>query len=53
MQYALLPNKTESTYTRLFENLKRLKPGLQPTSVLVDFERAAINAVRGKFPEAI
>ncbi|KAK9709138.1 MULE transposase domain [Popillia japonica] len=48
--YALLPNKTE--YNRLFSALKNLQPGLQPTSVLVDFEKAAMNASQTQFPNA-
>ena len=42
--YALLPDKTEITYERFFNAVKRLCPAVQPHSVLTDFETAAINA---------
>ena len=48
--YALLPNKAENTYNRMFTELKRLQPNLNPTLVVTDFERAAINALATAFP---
>lgn len=48
--FALLPNKTEETYSRLFAQLKILEPQLAPTSIMTDFEQAAINAMRVQFP---
>ncbi|KAK9731441.1 hypothetical protein QE152_g13671 [Popillia japonica] len=43
--FALLPNKTQETYTRVFvfQQLKVLNPGLRPLTIM-DFERAAMNA---------
>lgn len=41
--FALLPNKTEGTYTRLFRELFNHVNG--PDDMLVDFERSAINAL--------
>lgn len=41
--YALLPNKTTETYTCLFRELKALRPGLAPKTVLMDFELAVMN----------
>jgi hypothetical protein len=48
--YALLPNKNEDTYRRLFMALNGLREGLAPRSILVDFEMAAINAARALYP---
>ena len=42
--YVLLPNKTQITYCRLFEEIKVLQPQVHPTTITTDFERAAINA---------
>lgn len=50
--YALLPNKTQETYERLFEALKQLEPRLQPTTVMIDFEIAAKQAIASVFPQA-
>jgi len=47
--YALLPNKTNETYERLFKILIDLKPGLKPTSIAC--EQAAIKAIKNNFPE--
>jgi hypothetical protein len=53
--FALLPNKTEQTYTRLFTMLKGalLKNNLflTPQLVLMDFETAARNALKAVFPQ--
>ena len=48
--YFLLPNKTAETYTRMLEILKMLHPGLNPSTILLDFELAAINAFKNEFP---
>ena len=44
--YALLPNKPEATYTRFFRELFNRINNQNPTDVLVDFERGAINAIQ-------
>lgn len=49
--YALLPNKKSSTYVRLFDILKRYKPGLRPETVICDFERASHTALKKSFGE--
>lgn len=49
--YALLPNKTEETYTRLFRILKQ-KLGIQIKSFKCDYELAQINAIQSIFPES-
>ena len=43
--YALLPNKTEETYTILFREVEQHVAN-SPTDILTDFERAASNSVR-------
>ena len=48
--YALLPNKEGRTYRRLFEAIKELWPYLNPSSISIDFEQAAIGAIRAVFP---
>ncbi len=48
--FALLPNKTQNTYRRLFQALKQLEPALNPTTVMTDFELAAQNAFEEEFP---
>ena len=43
--YALLQNKT-ATYQRMMDHVRFLADGVVPNSISVDYERAAINAVR-------
>ena len=42
--FVLLPNKTEATYTRMWEQVKLLFPQAEPAEMLMDFELAAINS---------
>ena len=42
--YALLPRKEEATYEHLFREIKSLAPQAAPSSIMLDFEKAAINA---------
>jgi len=48
--FALLPNKTEETYVRLFEIILNLKLELKPTTFMLDFEVSTINAIKKVFP---
>jgi len=53
--FALLPNKTEQTYTRFFTLLRdairgRIQTVLTPEIVMLDFEMAVRNAVKAAFP---
>ncbi|RNA24307.1 hypothetical protein BpHYR1_014380 [Brachionus plicatilis] len=48
--YALLPNKTQKSYERLFEYLKSLIE-IEPQTVGLDFEQAIINSVENTFEE--
>lgn len=49
--YILLPDKKEITYRRMFQALKTLSIGLSPKTIMVDFEKAAMNAINYEFPE--
>lgn len=51
--YGLLHNKNQETYTRLLQEVTRLIPGAHPRKILVDFERAAMNAFAGAYPKAV
>lgn len=51
--YCLLTNKTGDTYRRLLSELKRLIPLAAPKKILVDFERATINAFADAYPSAV
>ena len=42
--YALLPNKMQSTYIRMWEIIRQACPNSQPHYLFVDFEQAAINS---------
>ena len=51
--YALLPNKEEMTYDRVFRKILEIEPALNPMSIMVDFEKAAINALENNFISVI
>ena len=51
MVYALLPNKTEVSYV-LFFNLLTGYIRVPPRSIMTDFEKAALNALRKSFKDA-
>ena len=42
--WALLPDKREATYLRLFTAIQNLRPHCRPEKVMSDFELAATNA---------
>ena len=48
--YALLQNKSQDTYNRLFTTLNRIKP-LSTELWITDFEKAAINEIEFIFPD--
>ena len=48
--YALLPDKSEETYDRLFSQIKQIFPNLRPTSVSVDYEKAILNSLKKALP---
>lgn len=47
--YALLQRKDEDTYTRLFDEVVKIAPNWLPTSTMMDFEQASINALKKKY----
>ena len=47
--YTLLTNKRETTYDKLFKKLIEIQPGLNPSYIMVDFEKAAINTLEENF----
>lgn len=51
--YALLPDKKEETYKRFFRAVKSSNPNVNPNSVMMDYEKAAMNAVKCEFPNVI
>ena len=50
--YILLQRKNTEAYTRMYETIKLLVPDLNPQKILVDFEKANMNAALLAFPEA-
>jgi len=50
--YALLPNKSMSTYKHLLSKIKDLVPEMNPRSILTDFEKAMIASFNIIFPNA-
>ena len=51
--YALLCSKSETTYDRMFSSLLEMEPALNPTSIMVDFEKASINSLESHFAATI
>ena len=47
---ALLPNKIRETYVRIFRHVLETIPEWNPRNVTVDFESAAISALKDVFP---
>ncbi|CAF1040298.1 unnamed protein product [Didymodactylos carnosus] len=47
--FALLPDKYQRTYQRIINELVHICPLWNPKSIMVDFEKAAINAFQGSF----
>ena len=50
--FCIARNKNEATYDKILTSLKEIDPTLNPESVMIDFERAAINAIARNFPTA-
>ena len=51
--YALLPNKQEKIYDKLFDMLNLLKTGSNLRSVSCDFELSVINTIKKKYPDVL
>ena len=45
--------ENEDTYNRLFREVRNvvIRQGNEPTDILIDFERAAVNAVTNQMPQ--
>lgn len=50
--YVLCANKQQKTYNKILKILKQKQPNLKPSHIVVDFERAAINAASNNFNKA-
>ena len=50
--FVLLPNKTEATYTRMWQQVQLLCPQADLAEMLMDFELAAINSFQHTWPAA-
>ena len=48
-----MTNKSEIAYKKLFSKLVELEPDLNPTTIMVDFEKAAINVLEDQFISVI
>ena len=49
--YVLLQRKDTQTYVKMLQILKSIVPSLNPQKVLVDFEKACMNAIHLEFPD--
>ena len=49
--FAVLPNKTQDTYQRLISKLHELRPEWKLRSIMMDFEKASINAFSSTFAD--
>lgn len=52
MVFCIAKDKTEVTYNKIFSTLKEHNPLLNPASIMIDYERAALNALTQNFPNA-
>lgn len=50
--YALLPNKTKHIYKTLFRLIKTQIPEFEPNTFVLDFEKAAMLAIKSIFPSS-
>ena len=51
--FAFLPIKSQETYLKLVIADKSLKPSLNPTNLMANFELAVLNAFNVMFPLAV
>ena len=51
--FLLIPNKTEATYRRMWEQIRTLCPLAQPREMLLDFEKPAINSFEDVCPDTL
>ncbi len=48
--FVLLPGKSGQIYTKMMNDIMELIPGWSPQRMMMDFEKAAMNMVSGRFP---
>ena len=48
--FALLPTKTEATYTQCFQEIFNRINAILSTDILLDFKRSAVNAINNVQP---
>ncbi|CAF1103796.1 unnamed protein product [Rotaria sp. Silwood1] len=48
--YILLPGKKQRLYKAMLQEIKNLVPNFDPPNVMIDFERASMNAIKSLFP---
>ncbi|KAI6651073.1 hypothetical protein LOD99_5650 [Oopsacas minuta] len=51
--FVLLPNKTEDTHRRMWEQIHLLCPLAQPEQILLDFEKGGINSFEHVWPNTV
>ena len=49
----LLPNKTEVTYTRMWQQFQLLCPAAHPIEMIMDFEKASLNSFAHLWPDTL
>ena len=49
--FVLLPNKSQATYMRMWQQVKVICPNSQPTQMILDFEKAVINSFEQVWPD--
>ena len=50
--FCIAKHKNEVTYNRMFSKLKEQNASLNPETIMIDFERAALNSLTQNFPTA-
>ena len=51
--FVLLPNKTQATYRRMWEQVQLLCPLAHPAEILMDFEKAAMTSFEHTWPTSM
>ena len=51
--FALLPNKTEATYSILYRELFNGVNGNEPEDILLDFEKSVMNTINNTRPKIV
>ncbi|VDO81064.1 unnamed protein product [Soboliphyme baturini] len=49
--YVMMPDKTEESYKHIFRKLKEIKPALNLSSIMSDYEKASQNVCAIVFPD--